>query len=460
MLNRFRSEVGATAVLTAASMLLLMGMAALVVDYGLGQSERRLDQNVADAAVMGGAIETLINADAIAGTNEIFRLVDANLDRTITTAEWEACVDPDQLDFLPITNNECISYETGPDSWTLRVRVPGQDTDTTFGKVLGVDTLTTDAFAEATVELLEGRDLLPFGLFAGTGSGTEACLKDTSGGSLPAPCDGPTTGQFGPFSAHKFAPGPGFCDATNNVFVYSLGLGLDHPLGTFGNYTPGDSEIIEDCAMGNVPPLGSPNTVNQDTGNKIPLLRRGLLQGDTLFGTTFNGLLADSGSGSIIREGGSLPDVEVNNEPIWDWFISGNACDVAVTAQPDADTKKIAALACIVAWSPGDAAIFRAGLLDAQRLAFVPIYDESAPLPSGLYHINELVPVYLETLYLKQGSIYNNHSPGSPAATFEGNLSALTSIVLECDMLTDEPCPNPSAGDPFTGDLSTLKLSR
>ena len=49
-------ERGATAVLVAASLFMLMGFAALVVDVGAGFNERRQDQSAADFAVLGGAL--------------------------------------------------------------------------------------------------------------------------------------------------------------------------------------------------------------------------------------------------------------------------------------------------------------------------------------------------------------------------------------------------------------------
>ncbi len=422
--DRAAEDRGATIILVAAAMFLIMGIAALVVDFGLGLSERRQDQNIADVSVMGGALSALQDSSINDGALEVRTLVETNLDNGFSAAQWqtawENCADPDALAFTILPNIDCISWQTADDAWTLRVKVPDQDVDTTFAKVLGFTTLTTNAAAEATMELVEGGDILPFALFAGPD--TESCLKDSSGPALPPPCDGPATGQFGPFDPYKFAPGMGFCSSTNNVFVYSVGRGIDHPLSTFGNYTVGDTEAIEGCSAGE-PDSVSPNTVDQSPGNKIPLLGRGLLYGDTLFGVSFPGRLASAGSPTIIREGGSDPDVPINNQPIWNYFISGSACDTAVAAAgPDPADKKTAAVACIDAWAGGF--LFDLGFINAQRIAFVPVYDEPVALPSGRYHINDLLPVYLESTLYQDGGSFNTHSPGAGAGNTDGSLKA------------------------------------
>jgi hypothetical protein len=444
-------------------MVLIMGMAALVVDYGLALSERRLDQNVADAAVMGGAIVTIQTADMANGVAEVKRLVDANLDRAITNAEWQACVDADQLTFLPEAGNDCISWETGNDTFILRVRVPKQVTDTAFGKILGVNTLSTDAFAEATLEVNPGGKILPFGLFAGTGSGQEACLKDTSGPplALPPPCDGPTLGQFGPFDVTKYAPGNGFCQSTNDAFKYSVGLGIDHPMSSYSpaGYSAGDPEGQEGCSAGVPTPV--PNTVRGGTGNKVGLIGDGLVTGASVFGgtITFPGRLAQASSATVGLNG-PASNVQINNSPIWDWFISGY-CPLAGAGSPAA--RKIEALICLDAWVPGAAPVFVPGFISAKRLAFVPSYAETTPSPGGFYHINKFIPVYLESVHIQSPGSFVTHSPGNNG-TFSGSqLKGLTAIVLDCDMMAadDQPCdPETTPGDPFAADLSTLLLSR
>ncbi len=285
--DRTADERGATIILVAAAMFLIMGIAALVVDFGLGLSERRLDQNVADTAVMGGAIITIQNGDPSGGVDEVMRLVDVNLDRTVTLAEWQACTDPDQLSETVNPAIPCISYEIAKDTLTYRVKVPDQTVDTTFARILGIDQLTTDAFAEATLTLDLGDKILPFGLLSGPASGQEACLKDTSGpGALPPPCDGPTQGQFGGFNPFKAEPGAGFCDRTSNVFELAVARGIDHPMEPFDpsyaggtGVSPTNQIVNEWCTGGNTPPAAPTNTVAASSGNAVSEIQVGLLEG-------------------------------------------------------------------------------------------------------------------------------------------------------------------------------------
>ncbi len=331
------------------------------------------------------------------GLAEVKHLVNVNLGRPVSNPDWQACVDADRLANRMEAGNDCISWETADDQLIFRVRVPDQVTDTTFGKILGVNTLTTSAFAEATLEVNPGGKILPFGLFSGNGTGTEPCLKDTSGPALPPPCDGPTLGQFGPFDVAKYAPGTGFCQSTNNVFIYSVALGIDHPMSSYEpDYVLGNPEAREGCSAGVPTPV--PNTVRGGTGNKVPLLNKGLLEGDSVLGLTFPGRLASPGSGATIDTGTA---VQINNQPIWTWFRPGY-CGAAGSGTPAA--RKLAALSCLSTWSfATDGAIFVAGFDNAQRLAFVPLYSEGAPLPGGYYHINKFLPVYLESVYIQNG---------------------------------------------------------
>ncbi len=467
------NESGATAVLVAASMILIMGMAALVVDYGLALSERRLDQNVADSAVMGGAVVTIQTANMATGVAEVKRLVNANLGRTVSDADWQACVDADKLSFLPEAGNDCISWETGVSTLVFRVRVPKQATETTFGKILGVDSLSTDAFAEATLENLPGGKLLPFSLFAGTGTGTEQCLKDTSGPPdvMPPPCDGPSLGQFGGFDPYVYsATAVDYCKTSLGTFIYSLAVGIDHPMSSFEPDYAGGAGVSATNAVAqegggcpSSPPKPVPNTVGPLTGNKVSGMGEALLLGGNRNGTAFNGRLRAAGSGATVDVNGPSGPVPINNQPIWSFF-SGGFCSGPVAAAATPALKKTASLTCLQGWTSG--AIFNSGFINSQRLAFVPIYDESGPGgPSGVYHINRFVPVYLESTYVQQGGSFPAHSPGAitapPFAISGSKMKALTAIVLNCAMLIDQPCdPETTSGDPFAVDLSTLLLSR
>ncbi|MDH3308243.1 MAG: Tad domain-containing protein, partial [Acidimicrobiia bacterium] len=406
MIQILKRQEGATAVLVASMMFLLMGVAALVIDIGAGYSERRLDQTVADTAVMGGSVVAVEASSIAAGVAEVKRLVDVNLNRTVTAAQWTACQDPDKYSLEPDPTTECISVDLQADQMTLRVQIPRQAVPTSFGRVLGVNQLNTSAAAEATLYSDGGGGVLPFGLFPGP-SGSEACLKDTSGSGLPPPCDGPDTGQFGPFSVYKYAPGPSRCNSTNNVFIYSVGRGVDHNMTSFepdyaggAGVGPGNQVSVEGCTA-SVPSL-LPNSVRGDTGNKVPLIEKGLLGPGpmTYVGVTFNGRLESTTGTTAVIDLSGPGSSQIDSTPLWTWFITNPAvspyganCANLVGVQPTLDTKKTVMKTCIAGWGPGDGAIFSTGLINHPRFAFVPEYDETVYSPAGTYHINQFRPV-------------------------------------------------------------------
>ncbi len=101
------------------------------------------------------------------------------------------------------------------------------------------------------------------------------------------------------------------------------------------------------------------------------------------------------------------------------------------------------------------------GIENSARFAFVPEYYEAAYGPSGTYHIQLYRPVFLQTLHFKEAATYNSIDPGM-TGTFDGNLRALTAIVLDCRWL-DVPCDEETGStstDPAVYDLFTLRLSK
>ena len=71
MLNRWisltrsniRSDSGVSALTVALAMLVIMGFAAVAIDWGMGVAERRLDQNTVDTAVMSAGVELIVSGD-------------------------------------------------------------------------------------------------------------------------------------------------------------------------------------------------------------------------------------------------------------------------------------------------------------------------------------------------------------------------------------------------------------
>ena len=87
-------EKGASAVVVAISMLVIMGFAALVVDLGAGFNERAQDQSAADTGVLAGAGNAL---GGVAGVRDAaLAYVQDNLPRFIAmdkAGQLEAFID-------------------------------------------------------------------------------------------------------------------------------------------------------------------------------------------------------------------------------------------------------------------------------------------------------------------------------------------------------------------------------
>ncbi len=79
----------------------------------------------------------------------------------------------------------------------VRVILPITPVNTTFGRVLGVNTMNVNAFAEAEAELKRPGQLIPF-VVGPSGQGANlTCLYEPPSGITQPPCDGPAEGNFG-----------------------------------------------------------------------------------------------------------------------------------------------------------------------------------------------------------------------------------------------------------------------
>ncbi|MDH4118667.1 MAG: pilus assembly protein TadG-related protein, partial [Acidimicrobiia bacterium] len=85
MLKRLRSERGASAILVAGSLIMLMGVAAIAVDAGAGFNLRRESQNSADLAALAAATNGMNEGLAV---QEALRVARANIGTTYSNAAW------------------------------------------------------------------------------------------------------------------------------------------------------------------------------------------------------------------------------------------------------------------------------------------------------------------------------------------------------------------------------------
>lgn len=381
-MNRLWStERGASAIIIASSLFLLMGMAAIAIDAGAGFNERRQDQTSADLAAVAAAVNGASEVNAVQAALSIAR---SNLNTTYSNAEWQAlwqsCTDPDMpAGFSPVDDPwsgvstdklDCISSGIGRNGEAeIRVRIPEQDTETTFGRAVGVDRLTTDAEAHAGFRFTVGGDALPFGILYGTPAGAEQCVVQPPGGHAIGACNGPSSGNFGGVelplwgsdekgttpncspggfelsvniaigSDHIIAPAFGTADLDGDGDIDAddyPGSGGAHPgdAGIVSNGAPaGVASKLDACTVSGGEAIASDtlpsfplNTVDVDTGFAGNDVKLGLI-GDTTDPVFPNGALPrlrQVVNGQTIfvdeKDGPTTATYEVDNTPLWEYL--------------------------------------------------------------------------------------------------------------------------------------------
>lgn len=396
MIRRNDDERGATFILVAACLTLLIGMAAIAVDLGAGWNARRQDQTAADLAAVAGAIAYVSSNVQTETVNQVLSISAMNLGLTTdptwgyTTTDtswrnaWTGCTDPARPTGFNTFNApsawgggamQCISGS----ATEIRVRLPNQFTATSFGKVLGQSQITTFAVAHATLKFRSGGGVRPFGILNGIAAGT-TCLTTSPSGLAAPPCDGPASGNFGTLNSQTWGS-PDFgttldCGSPGNEELgLAIAKGLDHLIGLHPNYAgtgqpygtaayPSSTARDDDCTNSggvavpsdNTPPVGPVNSMRADTGfNLFQATKNGIITGEDGFPnstTSVTPLLQDIGaSGSLSdrrlseRISGTEYNYQVDNTPLHDHLRSwGNISSDINAAYPAAGGAIIAAL--------------------------------------------------------------------------------------------------------------------
>lgn len=318
-MKRFNTDAGASAIVIAITMLVLMGFTAIVVDLGAGFNERAQDQSAADAAVLAAAGQS--TGDEIAIRDAALAYVADNLERTYQSGDWQAlwegCSDPDKgADFQPVPSPwttgfdlDCISID--PVGF-VRVRVPNQILDTTFGKVIGFDSVAVSAAAEARIAPLGISGVLPFGLASGVGAGDHVCLSSAPTGLADDPCVGSDSGNFGTLKGRQFGnpliPTTENCTASpvGGTLAVNIAVGLDHWV-TVDDDASVSNEVRDYCFNVGV------DTLNTDTGFPNNGAEEGLARGPVAGGLTPR--LQQGGFAKANRFGDQL-----DNKPLWEFL--------------------------------------------------------------------------------------------------------------------------------------------
>lgn len=492
-------ERGVTAVLVAATAVLLLAFAAIAIDLGAGFTERRLDQTASDVGVMAGAVE-LIESPSYDGQQiaaAAIQEASINLTAPPANAEWESCVDAERAtlnasgDFnlqpLPAPWNsaitlDCVSYDpTG----FLRLKVPDQTTDAQFAQVIGVSDLTTSAAAIANIGPRAAGGTLPFGLLSTAGDGSLQCLRDNSGGNAAPPCDGGNTGSYGNINSPVFRP-PSQCGGNKNALLAkNTAAGIDHNLFRDDDFNPvtqtSSDEVLDNCYNAGVDTL--------DTGTGLGQgLEDGLFSGGGFLPATYTPRLKNSPQlpASIFGESG------IDNRPLWDYFtfdpagvapagfpatcggfdggqadwdaaywISVGNPEPAPVNEPNRSYQHLAQ--CLsdyaaLATPPqlfGDEDGPRPYLGDTPRFAYAPKFHEAGwpPGASQPRHIDAFKAVFVQTLWFGTGNLNNVKifSPGEACITVGGSACSYSSNAGNLRQITGWIIPDTALPEELRG---------
>jgi len=495
-------ERGATALIIAGTMVLIMGILAVAIDIGFGQAERRIDQTGADAAALAGSLELVISEEAdglVAALDRVYAIVDTNLGRTVDYALWAGCTDTSALFYTTLSDlgasngSDCVSLSE--DFNTFRVRIPDQVLDTYFAGLVGSDSVSVNAAAEAQRNAeFGGGGNVPFYVLDGTSVGTELCIKTGTTGS--SACGSPSSGNFGDFEPYFYGPVGGdlstICDKGNtpNPLARAVAMGVDHEFSRFAPFPGGTERVNGSWCAGGVPGPLLPNTIQPGGGYVPNEITDGLVKGATWpTGQPFPGRLRRSDSQVTAQDLGtaSIFGFQIDNRPLWDYIDQGlpglpmecmafstigHATDLA-----DYDAKRLMLLDCMaeaLAASPDPLRIFTSEILDTPRLGAAPMIHEDFPPPNNSFHmhIQGLNPVFIESVYaeitnphfncsltLDTGSgicIHRAGIDGTMSVTSPGQriFQSAGAMVLDCALLPAGTCP--SLQDPSGGGLTFL----
>ena len=456
-----RDERGATFIIAAISMVVLLAFAAIAVDVAASWVERRQDQAAVDVADLSAAQLTAakLQGQAMADAEaEVRRISAANFGTS--DAEWAACTDPGKPAEYDRTvpGYQCVSFNS--DLSKIRVRAPVQDVPTYFASVVGVTSIPVSAFAEVSMYFDGGvGGVLPFGMPDSAKNDTELCLK-TASQPLPDICDGPDSGNFGPLDFRIY--GSAFTTENCNLgglgqgggIAQNIATGVDHEL---GKYVADERRELDGCGV-NV--LWMPTTGKTETGNvKAQSLDDGFLDGIN----GHDGRLYRPGSGR------SFKGTPVDNTPLWSYFWpaasrAGTPCADTAINDTSTNAKHENMAACLVWWKTNrpSSQLFDPSLADSRRFAWVPLLNQD--WPNGSQHVDwiDFRPVFVQTL---AADCKNNigcsihFDPGEPPIGDQNTnkaLGAATALQLGYNMLPD----NIKEGAPGQGTIVEYLLIR
>jgi Flp pilus assembly protein TadG len=481
------NERGATAILVALSLVLLLGFAAIAVDGGAAFDDRRQQQSAADTGSLAAvqvannrfapmpAICTgsILQQSACRGADEAIKVVSGSIGNRFNLTQWSACVDSGDGAYpVHSTLSDCISFTDNLKK--ARVLLPTTSMNTTFGRVIGTSSININAFSEAGADLNSTGDVIPFALGPSASVSSQACLFANPTDNLNvAPCNGPTEGNFGfldiaLYGNSEMGTTTRCSGDTQGRLATNLALGSDHELGIWNTGDP----IRNDTSFCPVF-TAQPNQVPTQTGGSNTGLEDGFFRGINPNPTAEGRLACKDGDaaeihrfpktslGSCVNVLNNFPEA-LDNSPLWDYLTSG-APSFAGSACAGVSTRQDMEL-CLVAWksaaagNPNPPPLFDIDIIESPRFAAVPDLNLDPSNGTGNYLILGFKPVYLETLYLgcnantcdvvfSPGEISVGSCPGTMVPTINHcgtpangnkNLRAVSAFILELGMLDPE----------------------
>ncbi len=467
------NERGAVAAIFALILLVLLIFAALAIDLGAAWAERRSVQSTVDAATMAAASEYLrpIPPDEVKTVEIVLDYVNRNSPNpepnwTGLIPEWLLCSDPARpSSFVPLAWDtdgdgvievfECISFDT---TGYLRVRLPDTAIKTLFAAIIGVDTISVSASAEAEIRYIENLQVMPFSLPADFVEGSEQCLATPPSGLLPGditPCPGPSQGNFGLLDSPWFGyDDPHFTNTQacpndpnfNTRAPHNHAIGLDHIITAWPNPStlPPDGtslgnkhEGADSCANANAdhaPYVLNPQPGNTQSGPGKALLHDGFLGDDpSPTSASLPGRLRQSTPilpqppvvNSSLTFTTNATSYEVDNVGLWEYLdqtvINNNSpCSDTSNGFAGLAGRQLTDQLMLCLASPD--ARFLSELLHSPRFIIVPVlnYQQGEQYGNKWWAVKEFRPVYL------QASWYDCSSGGAPECRFEPDQFAIT----------------------------------
>ena len=491
------SDRGATAILIAISMLVLMGFAAIAIDSGVLFSDRRQQQSAADTGALAaiqfarttlpttiGCTGTGATYAVCRGAEEAIAVVEGTLPGRYALTDWQACSDaakPAKFTRTSALTGPCISFTHNFQE--ARVRLPGTDVKTSFGGVVGPNTVPVGAFAEAAMDLDRSADILPFAIGPSGAGQSQSCLFAQATAQLDiTPCEANDSGNFGKLDLSLYGNTtlgtPEICGNTNpqTKMAVNIAVGSDHDLEE-ASESPGTVNEVANCPI----ITNAVDEIPVQTGNAAQGISNGLfygvptpsLEGRLMCKDGDAGELPGKVSNDCIAVWNTFPE-QLDHTPLWDFVDPGANAEASGACPSGGINNRAQMVVCLDAWRAYGShtiPLFTDALRYAPRFAAVPILASDPSGGSGNYPIIDFRPVYVETIYMKcnANSCDTVHSPGEasagpcPAAVlpttsacgYGGNgnansIEALTGFILTRDMLPD------SIRDNFPGTAGTV----